>query len=253
MNLDEQVAVVTGGGSGIGRATAVMLAKAGARVAVVDRERSAADDTVALVQAAGGAALALDGDVGEPGAADAHAALVLARWGRIDALVCAAGFSVGGTVLTTAPADWDAVFRTNVNGTWLWARAAIPAMQRQGGGAIVTFTSQLALAGGRGNSAYVAAKGAIMSLTRTMALDFAADGIRVNAIAPGAIDTPMLARGFARQADPAAAREASLRRHALGRFGRPEDIAAAVLHLVSDAAAFTTGTTMVVDGGWLAG
>ena len=253
MNLDEQVAVVTGGGSGIGRATAVMLAKAGARVAVVDRERSAADDTVALVQAAGGAALALDGDVSEPGAADAHAALVLARWGRIDALVCAAGFSVGGTVLTTAPADWDAVFRTNVNGTWLWARAAIPAMQRQGGGAIVTFTSQLALAGGRGNSAYVAAKGAIMSLTRTMALDFAADGIRVNAIAPGAIDTPMLARGFARQADPAAAREASLRRHALGRFGRPEDIAAAVLHLVSDAAAFTTGTTMVVDGGWLAG
>ena len=253
MNLDEQVAVVTGGGSGIGRATAVMLAKAGARVAVVDRERSAADDTVALVQAAGGAALALDGDVGEPGAADAHAALVLARWGRIDALVCAAGFSVGGTVLTTAPADWDAVFRTNVNGTWLWARAAIPAMQRQGGGAIVTFTSQLALAGGRGNSAYVAAKGAVMSLTRTMALDFAADGIRVNAIAPGAIDTPMLARGFARQADPAAAREASLRRHALGRFGRPEDIAAAVLHLVSDAAAFTTGTTMVVDGGWLAG
>ena len=166
--------------------------------------------------------------------------------------MCAAGFSCGGTVLTTAPDDWDAVFRTNVGGTWLWARAVVPAMQRQGGGSIITFASQLALAGGRGNSAYIAAKGAIMSLTRTMALDFAADGIRVNAIAPGAIDTPMLARGFGRQADPEAARDASRKRHAMGRFGRAEDIAASALHLASDASAFTTGTTMVVDGGWLA-
>jgi NAD(P)-dependent dehydrogenase (short-subunit alcohol dehydrogenase family) len=93
--------------------------------------------------------------------------------------------SCGGTVLTTDPADWDAVFRTNVGGTWLWARAAIPEMQRRGGGSIITFASQLAVAGGRNNSAYIAAKGAIISLTRTMAVDFASDRIRVNAIAPG--------------------------------------------------------------------
>ena len=252
MRLNEKVAIVTGGGSGIGRASALLFAREGARLALVDRDVAAAEESAALIRAAGGEALAFGADVGQPGTADANAAAVIAQWGRIDVLMCAAGFSCGGTVLTTAPEDWDAVFRTNVGGTWLWARAVIPSMQRQGGGSIITFTSQLALAGGRGNSAYIAAKGAIMSLTRTMALDYAADNIRVNAIAPGAIDTPMLSRGFGRQADPEAAREASRKRHALGRFGRAEDIAASALHLASDASAFTTGTTMVVDGGWLA-
>lgn len=252
MRLKEQVAIVTGGGSGIGQASALLFAREGACVAIVDRDLAAAEDTAKRIQAEGGEAMAFGADVGAPGTADANAAEVLAHWNRIDVLMCAAGFSCGGTVLTTAPEDWDAVFRTNVGGTWLWARAVVPAMQSQGSGSIITFASQLALAGGKGNSAYIAAKGAIMSLTRTMALDFAADGIRVNAIAPGAIDTPMLARGFGRQADPDAAREASRKRHALGRFGRAEDIANAALHLASDASAFTTGTTMVVDGGWLA-
>ena len=253
LKLENKVAVVTGGASGIGRATALLFAAEGARVAVVDRDLTAAEETAALIGATGGQALAFGSDVGAPGAAESDAAAVLARWGRIDILVCAAGFSCGGTVLTTAPEDFDAVWRTNVGGTWLWARAAIPAMQQQGGGSIVNFSSQLALAGGRNNSAYIAAKGAILSLTRTMALDFAADGIRVNTIVPGAIDTPMLARGFQRAADPEAARQHSLKRHALGRFGRVEDLAQSVLHLAGDASAFTTGTAMVVDGGWLAG
>ena len=145
------------------------------------------------------------------------------------------------------------MFRTNVGGTWLWARAAMPEMQRQGGGSIITLASQLAIAGGKGNSAYIAAKGAIISLTRTMALDFATDGIRVNAIAPGAIDTPMLRRSFARHADPEPVREASRNRHAMKRFGaggggrrRPRCISPAMRPR------FTTGTVMVVDGGWLA-
>ena len=164
----------------------------------------------------------------------------------------AAGFSCGGTVLTTSVDDCDAVFRANVGGTWLWARAAVPQMQRQNSGSIITLASQLAIAGGKGNSAYIAAKGAIISLTKTMAVDFAADGIRVNAIAPGAIDTPMLRRSFARHADPEPVREASRNRHAMKRFGRPEEVAEAALYLASDAASFTTGTVMAVDGGWLA-
>src|SRR5450631_2069814 len=174
------------------------------------------------------------------------------RHGRLDVLVTAAGFSCGGTVVTTDPADWDAVFRTNVGGTWLWSRAALPEMQRQGKGSIITLASQLAIAGGKGNSAYIAAKGAIISLTRTMAVDFATDGIRVNAIAPGAIDTPLLRRSFARHADPAAIGEASRQRHAMKRFGQAEEVAETALHLASDASSFTTGTVMVVDGGWLA-
>jgi NAD(P)-dependent dehydrogenase (short-subunit alcohol dehydrogenase family) len=253
MRLNGQLAIITGGASGIGAATARRFAGEGATVAVVDRDVKAAEACVAAIAAEGGTAAAFAGDVGEPAAVAATAADIKARFGDVDVLVTAAGFSVGGTVLTTDPADWDAVFRVHVGGTWLWARAAIPMMQAKGGGAIVTVASQLALAGGRGNSAYIAAKGAILSLTRTMAMDFAADHIRVNAVVPGAIETPLLARSFARHADPSAVREASRTRHPLQRFGRAEEVAEAILYLASEAASFTTGTTLAVDGGWLAG
>ncbi len=156
-------------------------------------------------------------------------------------------------MLTIAPEDWDAVFRTSRERHLAVGAGGDPRHAgARGRQHRQPSPRQLALAGGRGNSAYVAAKGAILSLTRTMALDFAADHIRVNAVAPGAVETPLLARGFARQADPAAAREASRRRHALGRFGAAEEVAQAVLYLASDASSFVTGTTLPVDGGWLA-
>ena len=248
-----RVAIVTGGGSGIGRASALRFARDGARVAIVDRDKPGAEAVAAEIVAAGGDAMALEGDVGDPESSEHSAARILAAWERIDLLVTAAGFSCGGTVLTTTPEDWNAVFATVVGGTWLWSRAVIPAMQRQGGGAIVTVASQLALAGGRENSAYIAAKGAVLSLTRTMALDFAADRIRVNAVMPGAIDTPLLARSFARKPDAARTREKSRARHPLGRFGTAEEVASAIVYLASDEAAFVTGTALAVDGGWLAG
>ncbi|MCK1715360.1 MULTISPECIES: SDR family oxidoreductase [unclassified Bradyrhizobium] len=248
MRLQGRTAIITGAASGIGRASAKLLAEEGARLALVDRDAAGLQETLSLLREA----TTHVGDVGEAGFAETVASDVVARYGRLDILMTAAGFSCGGTVLTTDPADWDAVFRTNVGGTWLWARAAVPQMQRQGSGSIITLASQLALAGGKGNSAYIAAKGAIVSLTRTMAVDFATDGIRVNAIAPGAIDTPMLRRSFARHANADEAREASRSRHAMKRFGRAEEIAQAALHLASDASSFTTGTVMVVDGGWLA-
>lgn len=249
MRLAGKVALITGGGSGIGRATAVLFAREGARVAIVDRDADAATDLAATI---GPDALARVSDVAEPGAAEADVAATLARWGRLDVLVTAAGFSVGGTVLTTAPADWDAVFRVHVGGSWTYARAAIPAMRKVGAGSIVLVSSQLALAGGRNNASYVAAKGAVLALARTMALDHAAEGIRVNAVLPGAIDTPLLRRSFARQADPEATAAASRARHPLGRFGRAEEVADAILYLAGDAAGFTTGVSLPVDGGWLA-
>jgi 2-keto-3-deoxy-L-fuconate dehydrogenase len=252
MKLADRVAVITGGGSGIGRATAVLFAGEGARIAIVDRDEAGAKETARLVEAVGGKALVRIGDVGKVGAADADAKAILGAWGRVDILMTAAGFSCGGTVTTTDPVDWDAVINVNIGGTWLWSRAVIPAMQKQKKGSIVTVGSQLALAGGRFSSAYIAAKGAILSLTRTMALDYAADGIRVNAIAPGAVETPMLARGFGRRPDPSAAKESSRQRHAMQRFGQPQEVAQAALYLASDASSFSTGTTLVVDGGWLA-
>jgi 2-keto-3-deoxy-L-fuconate dehydrogenase len=252
MRLMGRTAIVTGAASGIGRASALLFASEGASVALVDRDAAGLQETLAAIPAAKGDASVHVGDVGDGDFARSAVSDIKARHGRIDVLMTAAGFSCGGTVLTTDPADWDAVFRTNVGGTWLWARAAVPEMQQQRSGSIITLASQLAIAGGRNNSAYIAAKGAIISLTRTMALDFATDGIRVNAIAPGAIDTPMLKRSFARHADPEPVRDASKNRHAMKRFGTAEEVAEAALHLASDASSFTTGTVMVVDGGWLA-
>jgi NAD(P)-dependent dehydrogenase (short-subunit alcohol dehydrogenase family) len=252
MRLAGRTAVVTGAASGIGRASAVLFAKEGAFVALVDRDRAGLLQTKAAIESEKGEASMHVGDVGERDFASSATEDIIARWGRLDVLMTAAGFSCGGTVVTTDPADWDAVFRTNVGGTWLWSRAAVPEMQRHGSGSLITLASQLAIAGGRNNSAYIAAKGAIISLTRTMALDFATDGIRVNAIAPGAIDTPMLQRSFARHADPEPVREASRNRHAMKRFGKAEEVAEAALHLASEASSFTTGTVMAVDGGWLA-
>jgi 2-keto-3-deoxy-L-fuconate dehydrogenase len=252
MRLMGRTAIVTGAGSGIGRASAALFAEEGAFVALVDRDLAGLRATMAAIPGAAEQASLHVGDVGDADFARAAVGDIVAARGRLDVLMTAAGFSCGGTVLTTDPADWDAVFRTNVGGTWLWARAAVPEMKRLGCGSIVTLASQLAIAGGRNNSAYIAAKGAIISLTRTMALDFAMDGIRVNAIAPGAIDTPMLRRSFARHADPDQMREASRNRHPMKRFGKAEEVAEAALYLASDASSFTTGTVMVVDGGWLA-
>jgi 2-keto-3-deoxy-L-fuconate dehydrogenase len=252
MRLTGRTAIVTGAASGIGRASAMLFAREGAFVALVDRDPIGLQQTLAAIEGMKGEASMHVGDVSIAEFASTATSEVMAQRGRLDVLMTAAGFSCGGTVVTTDPADWDAVFRTNVGGTWLWSRAAVPEMQRLGSGSIITLASQLAIAGGSNNSAYIAAKGAIISLTRTMALDFAMDGIRVNAIAPGAIDTPMLQRSFARHANPEPVREASRSRHAMKRFGRAEEVAEAALHLASDASSFTTGTVMVVDGGWLA-
>ncbi|KZD21268.1 SDR family oxidoreductase [Tardiphaga robiniae] len=251
MRLQGRTAIITGGGSGIGQASAILFAQEGAFVALVDRDQAGLKETLTALPDQNNASMHV-GDVGDGDFAQTVTSEIIAQRGQLDVLMISAGFSCGGTVITTAPEDWDAVFRTNVGGTWLWARAAVPQMQKQGKGSIITLASQLAIAGGKGNSAYIAAKGAIISLTRTMAVDFATDGIRVNAIAPGAIDTPLLRRSFARHADPEPVRDASRNRHAMKRFGLAEEVAQTALHLASDASSFTTGTVMPVDGGWLA-
>lgn len=251
--LAGRVAVVTGAASGIGAASARLMAAEGARLALVDRDGAALSAVAAALVAEGAQVLALEGDVGDEAAVAAHAAAVAERLGPVRVLLAAAGWSSGTAVPRTPLAEWEAVLRTNLTGGFLWCRAAIPAMAAAGGGSIVLVGSQLALAGGRANAAYLASKGAIMSLARSMALDHAAEGVRVNVVVPGAIETPLLARSFARSPDPEAARARSVGRHALGRLGQPEEVARAVLFLAGDASSFTTGSCLVVDGGWLAG
>jgi NAD(P)-dependent dehydrogenase (short-subunit alcohol dehydrogenase family) len=202
---------------------------------------------------AGGTARAFEADVADEHAAASTVATVLADWEHVDVLVTCAAVSVGGTATATSVEAWERVFAVNVRGTFLWVRAVLPSMTARRRGSIVTVGSQMAVAGGRGNVSYIASKGAVIAFTRTVALDHAADGVRANVLVPGAIQTPFLERAFARQPDREAARERSLSRHPLGRFGTPEEVARAALYLASDDSAFTTGTLLVVDGGWLAG
>lgn len=246
MEMNEKVAVITGGASGIGAACAELFKSEGAHVVIVDRAttgaRAASDNNMVLV-----------GDVGEEATVKSHVSEILERYGRIDALVTCAGFSTGTSAVDTSLEDWEAVLRTNLTGTFLWSRETAIAMQESSGGSIVMIGSQLAFAGGRSNAAYNASKGAIVSLARTMAVDHAPDNIRVNVLVPGAIDTPLLSRSFARAGEPDAAKARSVARHPLGRLGKPDEVARAALFLASPASSFTTGSCLMVDGGWLAG
>ena len=246
MRLKDRTAIITGAASGIGAATARLFAAEGAHVTLVDRD------------AAGVTALAAElGERGSPFIADVtdeeRARACVEQRAAVDILVTAAGISLGKPVLDTSVGDWNTVQAVNVTGTFIWIRECLRAMTQQGRGSIVTIASQLARAGGRGNAAYVASKGAVAALTRSVALDYVDQGVRCNAILPGATETPMLRRSFGRQPDPDAARARSLARHPMGRFGDVRDIAWAALYLASDESAFVTGIELPVDGGWLAG
>jgi len=243
MRLQEKVAIVTGAASGIGLASAELFTREGAHVVAVDRDRAA-------LKGVGERGYAVD--VTDLAVAERTVAEVLAHYGKIDVLMTSAGVSLGGDTLTTTMENWDRVFAINVKGTYLWIRAVVPAMLRHGKGSIVTVASQLAFSGGGGNTAYVASKGAIISMTRSIAVEFAKSGIRVNALVPGATETPLMNRSADRQPDPEAARATRRARHAMGRFGEAIESAYGALYLASDDSSFTTGAEIKVDGGWIA-
>jgi 2-keto-3-deoxy-L-fuconate dehydrogenase len=239
MRLAGKMAIVTGAASGIGQATAALFLREGATVLGVD---------VTAEGVPAGCQICI-ADVTDEEAAEA----AVAGLPRVDVLVTAAGISTGKMAGETPLADFQRVMAVNVTGTFLWVRACLRPMLAQHRGSIVTIASQLARAGGRNNAAYVASKGAVAAFTRAVAVDYATDGIRANAVLPGAIDTPLLACSMARAADPAAAAARSRARHPMQRFGRADEVAQSVLHLASDESGFVTGIELPVDGGWLAG
>jgi 2-keto-3-deoxy-L-fuconate dehydrogenase len=252
MKLKDQVAIVTGAASGIGAASARLFAAEGAKLALVDQDKVGLGQVAADIEAKGGAVITLPADVSSDSQAREGVARVMEEWGRIDVLLTAAGASTGGTVDTIEEAAWDRTFAINVKGTYLWIHYAIVPMIAAKYGAIVTIGSQLAQSSPGRNAAYIASKGAIASFTKTIAVDHAAQGIRVNALMPGVIDTPMPARSLTRYADPEAMRSFWKTRHPMGRIGQPEEVAKAALFLACDDSSFVTGTLLFVDGGWTA-
>jgi len=251
MKLAGRIAIITGGGSGIGHAACKLFAQEGATVIVADRNLAAAEDVASEIVAAGGKAEPLAVDVAKEAEVKAMVDKVVVAHGRIDIFVNNAGYGIAGTVVSTSEADWDALMAVNVKGVFLGCKHVIPVMAKQGGGAIVSTASAAANIGIHDRAAYVASKGAVAALTRAMAIDHVADGIRINAVAPGTIESPYFTKILSGP-DGAELRRGLEERQAMERLGQPVEIAQAMLWLASDDASFCTGSVMVVDGGWTA-
>lgn len=247
MRLEGKVAVVTGGGSGIGRATAQLMAQEGARVMVADLDAEAGRETARQIKASGGKAMAVETDITRADQVEALVGKTVAGFGALDILHNNAGISGGRQfVADTSEEYWERVIRVNLTGVFLGSKYAVRQMLKQGGGAIINTASAFGLVGLPGNAAYSAAKGGVIQLTRSMALEYAPNNIRVNCVCAGWVDTP-----FNQDMDEKLVRW-SLRETPLGRWGQPEEIARAVLYLASEEASFVTGAVLAVDGGWTA-
>lgn len=254
--LDGKRALITGAGSGIGEAIARLFAEQGAQVLVADVQTDAANRVTASIAEQGGDAKSLTLDVANEAQVRAVFDDVATQYGRLDILVNNAGVSHVGNILETSLDDWERTLRVNAGGVFLCAREAVRHMlaQEPKGGVIINLSSVAALIGLERRLPYSASKGAVLALTRSIAIDFVGDGIRCNAICPGTVHTPFvegyLQRSFPGQED--AVRQTLHARQPLGRMGLPEEIAAAALYLASDEAAFVTGSGLVIDGGWTA-
>ena len=249
MRLADKVALITGGTSGMGRATAVLFAQEGASVAITGRNEARGQEVVAEIEQAGGTAIFVRSDVRF--AEDCRRAVeeTLQAFGRLDILFNNAGVLYANTVLDCTEEEWDLTLDTNLKGTYLMSKFALPAMIAQGSGVIINNASGWGLVGGDAAAAYCASKGGVVLLTKAMAIDHARQGIRVNCICPGDVDTPMLPEDAQRRGMKWEAYLASAANRPMGRIGKPEEIAKAVLFLASDDSSFVTGAVLAVDGG----
>ena len=249
MRLAGKVCIVTGGGSGIGRATCLLFAQEGGRIVVADKSLDAAETVAGEV---GEAAIAHRTDVSDSQSVRAMLKQTVDRFGRLDVLVNNAGYGIPGSVVETDEADWDRLMAVNLNGVFYGCKYAIPIMRERGGGVVVNTASVVATVGIRDRAAYCASKGAVAALTRAMALDHVAEGIRINCIAPGTIDSPYFKEMLADSERPEALRRELEQRQAMNRLGTPEEIARGILYLACDDSSFVTGTMLTVDGGMTA-
>lgn len=254
--LDNKIALITGSGSGIGREIALLYAKQGAHVIIADIQLEAARTVVGEIEAQDGNAQAVELNVADEAQVQAIFAQVVQEHGRLDILVNNAGVSHVGNILETSLSDWERVMSVNANGVFLCAREGVKHMvaQQPQGGVIVNIASVAGMIAVDRRLPYGASKGAVISITRSIAMDFVQQNIRANAICPGTVHTPFV-EGFLAKNFPETKDEERNKLHArqpIGRMGKPEEIASAALYLASEEAAFITGSTLVIDGGWTA-
>lgn len=250
MRFDHKSIVVTGGALGIGKAACEIFAERGASLAILDWDKKAGEDTRRSIEANGGKAMFQKVNVAEFGAVEAAIGAAAEAFGSIDSLVVSAGIQRYGTAVTTDEGQWDEVMSVNLKGAWNAARASIPYIRKQGG-TIVNVSSVQALASQQNVLAYTASKHGLIGLTRSMAMDFAKEGIRVNAVCPGTVDTPMLQWAASLDPDPDSVYEACNAMHPIGRIAQPREIAEVIAFLAHDSSSFVTGAVWTVDGGLL--
>jgi NAD(P)-dependent dehydrogenase (short-subunit alcohol dehydrogenase family) len=249
-SLEKKVAMIVGAANGIGRATSLAFAAAGARVACADIEEPGAKTTAGEIEKTGGQALPVHLDVTDGASCRAAVAATVQRFGGLDVLLYGAADSdKAATVLEMDEAAWERVIRINLTGAFLMAKAAIPAMVTRGGGSVIIIASQLGRVASPGRAAYCATKGALIQLAKVLATDHASQGIRANTISPGAVETRRMLR---RHKDMDEARRVMGPKHLVNRLARPDEIARAALYLASDASAFMTGSDLLIDGGYTA-
>ena len=249
MRLKDKVAIITGAASGIGRATALLFAEQGAKIVGADIDENGANRTVNDICNAGNAAIYVHTDVTISDNTERMVQETLRNYGKLDILVSSAGIAMRLPVAELPEADWHRCLNVNLTGVYLCAKAAIPIMQKNGGGSIINMSSIYGLVGADVRAAYVASKGGVTNLTRGMALDYAADNIRVNCICPGFVETPLVA-GVVKT--PGEYRKLA-DKHPMRRLAQPEEIAYGALYLASDESAFVTGIALPIDGGYTAG
>ena len=260
LKLENRVALITGAGSGIGKAAAQLFAKEGARIVVADLDRGRGEDTAKKIRAGGGQSIFVETDVTKSSLVEAAVSKTISEFGRIDILHNSAGVDIfvinpkaDGTVVGTLEEDWDRLLAINLKGAFLFAKYTLPHMMKQRSGVVINMGSEYGVVGGLASAAYCASKGGIVLLTKQMALDYAPYNIRVNCICPCNVETPLMEKGLATSEDPEAMKRTWEKIMPLGRFSKPEEIAAGALYLASDDASFVTGTVLSIDGGVTAG